>query len=435
MTTLSWRRGLLGLSFPGPSRFDSRLLLSYAFLGAAGSSWLFAHWIDPSRRRLQIGPLFFFVPLIGFILLGIAGIPFAFDGEYALSRILYLSLALALYLLMVNIQITPAAVAWPLAAGIALQALVALGQFKRGGSIGLGILGEGQLDPAIPPTSILMVGAQRILRPYGLTMHPNVLGGYLMASILIVLAHSLGGSRRRMALFVPLTLGGSALLVTFSRSAWLGAAMGGATAFVIVALFRAQCGLLLDRVRIVTLAVVAVGIVAAFAVTQWPLLATRLGLVQQGVEIRSVDERIWHMENAWLLIRLRPLIGVGLGNYATALVQLIPEPAVRYPVASEFVHHVALLSTAELGILGGLLWTVLLVAPWLALWFRRKRIHMTMWWAGLSGALVALAVASCLDMYTWVFHEGRLLQWLVWGLWANEWMRSAAPTHAASPRT
>jgi hypothetical protein len=94
---------------------------------------------------------------------------------------------------------------------------------------------------------------------------------------------------------------------------------------------------------------------------------------------------------------------------------------------------------AELGIMGGVLWALLLVAPWLALWFRHRRVRMSPWWAGLSGALAALAVVSCLDMYTWVYHEGRLLQWLVWGLWANEWVRHTAPeggnTHPKSRST
>ena len=225
---------MLGLSFPGPERFDSRVLASYPFLGAAVGAWMLARWIDPPRRRLQLGPSFIWMQLLGLILLSMAGIPFAFDGRYACMRILYLGLACALYMMIVNSQFSPATMVGPLAASIVLQALVALVQFRVGGSIGLGVLGERHLDPGRPSTSIVMVGSQRILRAYGLTLHPNVLGGYLMASLLIIVGYYLGGSRRRMVLLGPLALGFSALLVSYSRAAWLGTAIGGLGALMLV---------------------------------------------------------------------------------------------------------------------------------------------------------------------------------------------------------
>jgi hypothetical protein len=47
---------------------------------------------------------------------------------------------------------------------------------------------------------------------------------------------------------------------------------------------------------------------------------------------------------------------------------------------------------------------------------------MSFWWAGLSGALAALAVVSWLDYYVWAPQQGRLLFWLMCGLWAREWL-------------
>jgi O-antigen ligase len=88
------------------------------------------------------------------------------------------------------------------------------------------------------------------------------------------------------------------------------------------------------------------------------------------------------------------------------------------------VHSVALLATAELGLVGGLLWVCLLVSPWLGLWVRRRRVRMTAWWAGLCAAMVALTVVSFFDHYVWSFQQGRLMLWLVWGLWAREWAAS-----------
>jgi O-antigen ligase len=90
------------------------------------------------------------------------------------------------------------------------------------------------------------------------------------------------------------------------------------------------------------------------------------------------------------------------------------------------VHNVLILATAELGLGGGLLWLCLIASPWLALWLRRRRVEMTPWWAGLCGAMVAFTVASFFDHYVWTFQQGRLILWLVWGLWAREWTSSLA---------
>lgn len=130
-------------------------------------------------------------------------------------------------------------------------------------------------------------------------------------------------------------------------------------------------------------------------------------------------------ESGLALIRMRPWLGVGPGSFSAALHQLAPETVAYY---AEFtpVHNVLILATAELGLLGGLCWLCLMVSPWFALWIARRQIEMTPWWAGLCGAMAALTVASFFDHYLWSFQQGRLMLWLVWGLWAREWAMSQA---------
>jgi hypothetical protein len=117
---------------------------------------------------------------------------------------------------------------------------------------------------------------------------------------------------------------------------------------------------------------------------------------------------------------MRPVLGVGLGNYPTALYQLARDTVAAYPVFQP-VYNVALLVTAELGPFGGLLWLFLILSPWTALWLRRWQVPITAWWAGLNGAFLSLIVISFLDFYVWTSHQGRLMLWLVLGLWAREW--------------
>ena len=103
-------------------------------------------------------------------------------------------------------------------AGLALQVVVGLGQVITQAPLGL------PLELALPPhqsgAAIVSVGERSWLRAYGLTFHPNVLGGFLVAGILLGLPHLRSvGARLLWWLF---WIG---LLLTFSRSALLSAAV------------------------------------------------------------------------------------------------------------------------------------------------------------------------------------------------------------------
>ena len=172
--------------------------------------------------------------------------------------------------------------------------------------------------------------------------------------------------------------------------------------------------------------VVLAAIGSIFVVTQWPLLRPRLGLSVEGVEIRSVDERSGLEASAWTLIGEHPGLGVGYGNFSIALRQRKPPALEAYPIYQP-VHRVPLLALAELGPLGGALWLILAFGPWATIWRRR------MTWPGpdlpaalivaTTGAIAALTVVSWFDFYPWFSQQGRLLMWLLWGLWAGSVLR------------
>jgi O-antigen ligase len=216
-------------------------------------------------------------------------------------------------------------------------------------------------------------------------------------------------------------LGLAGLLVTFSRAAWLSALLGGAVTMSLLSLNStrrksAWCA-------VMPFLGVALIVMTVFVAAYGHLLVPRLGLIPQGTEIRSVEERGVLTDGALALIRRRPLLGVGLGNFSVALYQLAPESIAAYPTYQP-VHNVTLLLTAELGLLGGVLWLTLVVAPWALLYQQRQsNMHMTGWWAGLHGALTALSVVSLFDAYVWSAHQGALALMLVLGLWARVWIQ------------
>jgi putative inorganic carbon (HCO3(-)) transporter len=307
-----------------------------------------------------------------------------------------------------------------------LQAVVALPQFYLRSSIGLRRLGEITVNAAWSGASVVMVGEQRWLRAYGLAQHPNLLAGCLMTMLLVVGGYYLmqrGWSR--LLHLLALSLGLAALLLTFSRAAWLGLLLGSGAMLLLLLWAWRRKQWAPNWAAIGLLVAVLSFIVIGFVVFNWQLLQPRRGPTSQGTEIRSVQSRAIQVPASGALIQMHPVLGVGLGNYPMALYSFAREMVAAYPVYQP-VYNVVLLVTAELGILGGILWVSLISLPWLNLWLHRLQVQIAPWWAGLSGALLALTAVSFFDFYVWTSHQGRLVFWLVLGLWAREWQQRGA---------
>ena len=123
----------------------------------------------------------------------------------------------------------------PLMAMVVVQAVVAIGQVVTQRSLGLTVLGEQVLVPADGGVSIVAAADGTCsLRAYGLTDHPNILGG-ILAFALIILGSVRGlAGRRSTARWVVFALGVVALFLTFSRAAWIAYAVGVAVALAML---------------------------------------------------------------------------------------------------------------------------------------------------------------------------------------------------------
>ncbi len=284
------------------------------------------------------------------------------------------------------------------------QALIGIWQF--------GLRGHG------PEHFELIIGFRgRILeayRAYGTFEQPNPYGGFLGLLLPLALGWGVGQwagwlSRRRPRAFSPalvlpwLTAGllGAALLASWSRGAWLGAA-----AAVAAMLFylprRRGAGLLL------VLALLAAG---------WGAL--RSGLLPGSIvgrltgfadyvhfqDVRGVDitpanyavlERMAHWQAALSMADQHPWLGVGLGNYEAAY----PDYALlNWPYPLGHAHNIYLNLLAETGILG--------LVAYLAFWaavialtarvIRRAPYPARGLALGLMGAWVHLSVHHLVD--------------------------------------
>ena len=151
--------------------------------------------VPAERRRWQWGWRHISLPLAGLTLMGLISIGWSWLAAGTLLpplgvsdtafQLLSLALVWATYLFLVNEH---PSLTWPLVAVVVIQSLVGVAQFVRQSDLGLTMLGELDLDPAVSGVSVLMTNGQRWLRAYGLTGHPNLLAALLAPLMLYLLS-------------------------------------------------------------------------------------------------------------------------------------------------------------------------------------------------------------------------------------------------------
>lgn len=338
-------------------------------------------------------------------------------ATYTAVRLIVLWL---LYLAIVALGPMPRLVQASLAATLVFQAGVAVLQFVYQHDLGLYFLGELELAPTRNFTSVISAGGRKWLRAYGLTPHPNILGGILAAFMLALIPAYL--QRRHFAWLLILLLGGGGLIVTFSRSAWLGAAVGGSV-FLLGVWRKREWREAYGRLLLVP-AAAALVFLLVFVVARRDLFISRLAPANSTVESRSVDERLALTRmSLYLLRQYPPLLGTGVGNFSVVVARLDAQVKAELinqaDVIPQPVHNVPLLLTNELGVVGGALWLWLALAPPVIAWRRYRSGQLSLWAWGLTAALLVLAVTDLLDFYSWGWQQGRILRWLCLALWSS----------------
>ena len=338
----------------------------------------------------------------------------AADAGLALYSGLRLMGLFLLVVALVRLRPRTILITFGLSLTVLFQAGLALIQFVRQNDFGWQQWGE--VDMAIPGlTSIIRVGDAQFIRGYGLTPHPNILGGLLVALLLVLVTTFLQSRRRGRSLtLLVLISGAGGLIITFSRAAWLAGVVGGGWLLLLLLLTPTWRQ---TYARLITIPIVAALLLLTIAFAARPdLFLARLIPSASYTETRSLDERDALAQLARQLIRVHPWTGVGGGGFpqvvATAtegMANVRPQP----------VHHVPLLVASELGLAAGLLWVWLMFAPLVGALITWRQQRLTLWAAGLTGALLALAVIDLFDFYSWGWAQGRLLRWTLWGLWLN----------------
>ncbi len=377
------------------------------------ASWA-GHWLI-QRDPIKTGPAFITWPLVGLTLAVLVTSVTSIDPALSLYHSLRLLLLFGFYLYVINEVGSINQLFAPLRLMLAIQAVVAIAQALGQHSVGLLWLGEYELDPAWSGVSVVWTETLRSLRAYGLSDHPNILGGCVAFGLLLFTQIHLSKPGNWSAISTGIILAAAvALLFTFSRSAWLGAALG----FAYLGFHIFKRGDATTQRRALALAGAVALVLLPIVLANSELLGVRLGanasFQELPAEIGSMQERAVLIKSANTIFSQHALVGVGTGASPLALKQELPNIGINYQPP----HIVLLAAAVETGIIGALFYTVMLAAPWLALFFSRN-LKMTDNLATAFALLLALTAVGFFDYYPWLLAPGRLWQYLAWGLWAR----------------
>jgi O-antigen ligase len=326
------------------------------------------------RDRLCMRPYWISGLLLLFVLAAACAIVHALDQAAALRFAVRSAGLAALYLYLTrNItagRLSPATISVWLAPGMALNGLLAIAQAIHQNPLGLRWLGEPQMARTTRGTAVVLVHGEPMLRAYGVLPHPNVLGGLLAAALPLVAGslmtpasagagrHSrVGNIIRDLLLLLCLVIMTAGLLLSFSRSAWLGLLVGA------IYLLHGGEGARLWSVWRTLVVGVAVGLaLLALLVIEWNAVLVRLWPESNALEQFSLQQRLTLLSRSFSVIAWHPWTGVGGNNFATAEARVVLHTATA---ASSLlpVHNTYLLAQAELGVLGATAWLALMAAP------------------------------------------------------------------------
>lgn len=259
---------------------------------------------------------------------------------------------------------------------------------------------------------------RRFMRAYGTFAQPNPFAGYL--GLVLPLAYSLlfasfvnGDAANGQALSfvgrglwtafygVALALIGAAMIMSWSRGAWLG--LG--AAFVVVNVVRSRRAAALFALAIVVLIFVFIlgslellpeFITQRFAIVQSYFRVFDVRDVEVTSENWAIVERMAHWQSGWYMFSDHPWLGVGIGNYVP-IYPLYAMPGWDEPLGHAHNYYLNLAAEAGLVGLGAyfLLWAACFWQAWRAV--RGTTGYVQAVATGILGVVTHLTVHNFFD--------------------------------------
>ena len=290
------------------------------------------------------------------------------------------------------------------------QSLIGICQFILNRSLGLKILGESLLGPNLPGVAKIIVSGVKHIRAYGTFPHPNILAGFLVIPIILLVSILLkrfgrGKSNSHnvsheailskiptwlLLAFLAINLG--CFLLTFSRSAFLSLAL--------VPLILLIINLVQQNKRIWLFA-----LVAFFVMLFHVFFIVSRDHSHFIFSTHSLEERNRYLDVSRETITKHPLLGVGLGQFVFQEIVSHPDWAGwQY----QPVHNIYLLITSELGIVGLMLFLLFLLT-YLYNYCLMRNTPVLLTNNLFCIILLSFLFISFLDHYFWDLKSGMII--------------------------
>lgn len=289
-----------------------------------------------------------------FILYLIILLPFSLETGLSATKIVVLLLALGLTFLLTHSSLTFTKATLAFLAGSMFSGLLGLWQFftqQSFASTWLGValhradtLGTSVVE-AMAPDGLL----ERWLRAYGSLDHPNMFGGLMAVSLLLTFflwLHRRQTEKKIISLFLILSLVvfSAGTLVSFSRAAWLSAALG---IIILVISYRPVAK---HHWKEVMAALVLIVFVKGLIFSQYYYLFLPRLQTNTRLEQISITERQSTFREGLRLLAKQPVQGFGFGTYTLALHDKLDSKKLNWYYQP--VHNTFLLLAVETGLVG-----------------------------------------------------------------------------------
>lgn len=287
------------------------------------------------------------------------------------------------------------------------QSFLAIGQFILQHSVGLFWLKESLISPNIPGVAKIIVGGHKIIRAYGLFPHSNILGAFLLFSLILTLIylrlfHVEQKTKKEFILKGSILIQFVALCLTFSKSAIIGLILSliylnvSRGTSMKVDFSKKMFNLCKSQVKKIILLVII--LILAVVVIKPDL---------KSFFLKSLEERQFYLDVSRGTILNNPALGVGSGQFVLNMPKYSRETIQNWQFQP--VHNVFLLIWSELGLVG-------LVLFGLFLWqmFRSPQDN-SLFKPYFKAILVGFIFIMLFDHYLWDIQQGELMFWIVLG--------------------
>lgn len=385
----SWEQGTISL-------YGGQILLAGTMLVGA---WVFrAEWksflAGNGQRASGNGGLIVSAMAL-FIIVSTATASWTATGLWWLQVMLVAGFLLTLYVARIPVH----GIARWFVIAIIPHAAIAVVQFFGQDIAGSTILGIAEHHPWVQGTSVVEHGLYRVLRAYGGFPHPNILGGWIVAG-LVLLPRLIIRAKSKIGMIgyvFASVLFSTTLVFTFSRGAWVAGTLGFLLALIFA--WKRSDGVL-QKQAVALLGIMCACVIGLWLFAQFDHVKARF-TTEHRLEAWSIETRSKAIADGIAAWELRPVTGWGPGAALVGVSEVRKTDEDWSAIAPEPPHIVPLAVLVETGVLGAIAFLALVIAIIQFLVVQRR-------WDALPLIIAGSAIAMT-DHYLWTLWPGMAL--------------------------